>query len=101
MSLTPNRPAPRHTSMWHSWHPARLAAGVLGATSAALPGLALAAEQQGRALEQNENFGMVAFITVATAGGILLLASLGRMYQRQRGIRWRFQDPDAPHDSGH
>jgi hypothetical protein len=82
----------------------RLASVAAGAAAAAAPVLAVAADEQGRVLEQNENFGMIALVTLLTAGGILLLASLGRMYQRQRGIRWRFQDPDAPadgHESGH
>lgn len=82
----------------------RLSSITAGAAAAVAPTLARAAEEQGRILEPNENFGMIALVTLLTAGGILLLASLGRMYQRQRGIRWRFQDPDAPadaHESGH
>lgn len=79
----------------------RVASVVAGAGAAALPVLALAADEQDRVLEQSPSFWLVALITLLTAGGILLVASLGRMYQRQRGIRWRFQDPDAPHDSGH
>jgi uncharacterized membrane protein YidH (DUF202 family) len=57
--------------------------------------------QEGRALEASEDFGKVALVTLLVAGGILLLAGLGRLYQLQRGIRWRFQDPDAPTDGGH
>lgn len=73
--------------------------GVIGAVVAgALPAVVSAAEG-GRALEQPENFGTMLLVTAGAALGLLFLASLGRMYQRQRGIRWRFQDPDQPHDS--
>jgi hypothetical protein len=72
-----------------------------GAVAAAVPALARAAEEQGRALESPASFEKVAFFTLLGSGAVLLLASLGRMYQRQRGIRWRFQDPDAPHDAHH
>lgn len=72
-----------------------------GLVAAGLPALARAAAGEGRGLEPSPDFSTVALVTVLTAGGILLLASLGRMYQRHRGIRWRFQDPDSPHDGGH
>jgi hypothetical protein len=44
---------------------------------------------------------------LAAAGciaAIFLIATLGRLYQRQRGLRWRFQDPDPvqdDHGQGH
>ncbi len=92
---TPNT-EPRHKA----WARAGVAPSVAGALAALLP-LAAHAADEGRALEQPENFGTVALITILGAGGLLLVASLGRMYQKQRGIRWRFQDPDQPHDAAH
>ena len=71
----------------------------VGLVAALAPALVHA--QEGRALEASENFGSIALVTLLVAGGILLLAGLGRLYQLQRGIRWRFQDPDAPTDGGH
>jgi hypothetical protein len=79
-----------------------LRSGGAGLVAAAVPVLARAADvEQGRALEGADDFGKVALITILAAGSVLLLATLGRLYQRQRGIRWRFQDPDPPHDGGH
>ena len=71
----------------------------VGVLAALTPVLAYA--QEGRALDASDDFGKVALVTLLVAGGILLLAGLGRLYQLQRGIRWRFQDPDAPTDGGH
>lgn len=72
-----------------------------GLVAAVLPVFVSATAEEGRALEGSDDFGTVALITLLAAGGVLLLATLGRLYQRQRGIRWRFQDPDSPHDGGH
>lgn len=76
----------------------RLFAGASALVAALLPVLASAAEESGRILERPENFTSVFVYTAIAAVGVLLLASLGRLYQLQRGLRWRFQDPDSPHD---
>ena len=90
----PSSPAPRLPGRRRA-----LQSTSLGLLAALTPVLAHA--QEGRALEASDDFGKVALVTVLVAGGILLLAGLGRLYQLQRGIRWRFQDPDSPTDSGH
>ncbi len=76
----------------------RRALGIVVAAAGVVPALASAAEG-GRALEQPANFGTMLLVTAGASLVLLFVASLGRMYQRQRGIRWRFQDPDQPHDS--
>ncbi|MCC6236887.1 MAG: hypothetical protein IT299_04850 [Dehalococcoidia bacterium] len=79
----------------------RLFAGVSALVAAALPVVASAAEEGGRVLERPDNFTAVFIYTAIAAGGVLFLASLGRLYQLQRGLHWRFQDPDVPHDDHH
>lgn len=79
----------------------RLFAGASALVAALLPVLASAAEESGRILERPDNFTSVFVYTAVAAVGVLLLASLGRLYQLQRGLRWRFQDPDSPHDDHH
>ncbi len=78
----------------------RLVASATAAFVAAAPAVVTATEE-GRVLERPENFTSVFLYTALAAGSVLLVASLGRLYQLQRGIRWRFQDPDAPHDEHH
>lgn len=67
----------------------------------ALAPLAASAADEGRTLPPADSYGTVGLFTVLGVAALLLVASLGRMYQRQRGIRWRFQDPDDPHHDGH
>jgi hypothetical protein len=84
----------------------RAAAALTGAALAALPLIASAAEgttaATGRTLDAPPSFGPAVFATAVAALTVLAVAALGRLYQLQRGIRWRFQDPDSPqHDEGH
>ncbi len=79
----------------------RFVASVSAAAAALLPALASAAEESGRILERPDNFNAVFLFTAIAAGSVLLIASLGRLYQLQRGLHWRFQDPDVPHDDHH
>lgn len=97
--MSDNRPRARNAGERASQRRRLWSIGV-ALVGALLPGAARAAEEQGRALEASGDFGTVALVTILAAGGVLLLATLGRLYQRQRGIRWRFQDPDPPHDAG-
>lgn len=79
----------------------RLFAGASALLAALVPLVASAAEESGRILERPDNFTPVFVYTAIAAGSVLLIASLGRLYQLQRGLHWRFQDPDAPHDDHH
>ena len=89
----------------------RVASGVTSGARRALVGgaaivaavapLVASAADEGRTLPQADSFGTAGLFAALGVGALLLIASLGRMYQRQRGIRWRFQDPDQPHHDGH
>lgn len=81
-------------------------AGALAFLIAALPMAALAteeaaAETASRALPALVDSMSVGLIAVAAVVGVLLLASLGYLYRRERHLDWGFQRPDAPHQDGH
>lgn len=78
----------------------------LGFLIAALPLVALAtedgaAETASRALPALVDSVGVGLIAVAAVLGLLLIASLGYLYRRERHLDWGFQRPDAPHQDGH
>lgn len=80
-----------------SMRPARRAlAALTGIAVATTPALA-AATEAGRALEQPADFWPVFLYTILASGALLLVATLGRLYQRQRNLHWPFQDPETPH----
>ncbi|MDA0365212.1 MAG: hypothetical protein O3B31_01595 [Chloroflexi bacterium] len=79
---------------------------MLGFLTAALPMVALAtedpaAETASRALPALVDSVGVGLIAVAAVLGLLLVASLGYLYRRERQLDWGFQRPDAPHQDGH
>lgn len=86
----------------------RISAMALGAVAAATPVIAAAQEHGGatfeahsRATDASADWGMVVLVTILSAGGLFVLATLGYLYRRQRGLDWAFQKPDAPHDDHH
>lgn len=81
----------------------RVLAALASVALASTPALASAATESGRALEQPEDFWPVFLYTVLASAALLLVATLGRLYQRQRNLHWPFQDPETPHheDGGH
>jgi hypothetical protein len=86
----------------------RISAVALGAAGAAMPLIAAAQEHGGatfeahsRATEAGGDWGTVMLVTVLSTGGLFLVATLGYLYRRQRGLDWAFQKPDAPHDEHH
>lgn len=78
----------------------------LGFLIAAVPAFALATEAAGpettsRALPALGDSMSVGVIAVIAVLGVLLLASLGYLYRRERHLEWGFQRPDTPHQDTH
>lgn len=71
---------------------------VIAAAAALAPEVAVAAD---RALERGEDSGLILWATVLATGALFLIAGLGYLYRRERGLDWEFQKPDAPHDEHH
>ena len=79
----------------------RVVAAVAALAASAAPAVATAQEAGSRAVDPPSD---MTTAMLAAAGGVIalfLVATLGRLYQRQRGIRWRFQDPDPVQDDHH
>ncbi len=81
----------------------RLAAAGVGAAVAAWPVLAAAQGGGGRAVDAADDFWKVTLVTALGAGALLLVAAIGYLYRRERGLAWDFQlpDPDEHHDDEH
>ncbi len=82
----------------------RLSAMAAGVTAALVPVVTFAQEHGGatfeahsRATDPGADWGVVMFITAIATAGLFLLATLGYLYRRERGLEWPFQRPDAPH----
>lgn len=79
----------------------RVMAVLAALAASAVPFAAGAQEPGSRAVDAP---GDVPTAMLAAAGGVIvifLIATLGRLYQKQRGIHWRFQDPDPVQDDHH
>jgi len=79
----------------------RVVAAVAALAGSAVPAVATAQEAGSRAVDTP---GDVTTAMLAAAGGVValfLVATLGRLYQKQRGLHWRFQDPDPVQDDHH
>jgi hypothetical protein len=70
-----------------------VAAGVLGAM---LPMAARAAEEGSRALPQAASSTIAILATLGAVAVLFTVFALGWLYEQQRGLHWKFQDPDAP-----
>lgn len=77
---------------------ARAAGMAVGAGAALLPALALAAEEGTRAVARPAEWLHAMLWTAAGSIGLLLLATLGALYRRERRLEWDFQKPDAAAD---
>lgn len=78
---------------------ARCLSGLLtGAGVALLPTLVLAAEEGTRTVARPTEWLHAMLWTAAGSIGLLLLATLGALYRRERHLEWDFQKPDAPAD---
>ena len=79
----------------------RVTAALAGAAVALMPALA-AAQEQSRALSATDDVGRVVLFTVLGFVGMLLVATVGYLYRRERDLGWDFQKPDAgDHDDTH
>ena len=66
------------------------------------PIASLAAEESSsRAIDRPDDWETSMMLVAGAALGILLLASLGYLYMRARGLEWAFQRPDPPAHDGH
>ena len=72
----------------------RLAAAGVGAAVAAWPVLAAAQGDSSRAIGVADDFWKVALVTAVGVGALLLVAAIGYLYRRERGLAWDFQLPD-------
>ncbi|HJM74889.1 MAG TPA: hypothetical protein QGI71_03365 [Dehalococcoidia bacterium] len=72
----------------------KVSATLVGAAFALMPAL-VAAQEQSRALGATGDFWRVALFTLLGLGGVLVVAALGYLYRRERGLGWEFQKPDA------
>lgn len=72
-----------------------LGAGLLGA---ALPLVAAAAEESGRALTPPASSTTAILATLGAIGVLFMVWSLGYLYEQYRGLHWDFQRPAEPTD---
>lgn len=84
----------------------RMLALVSGVSAAMLPVVAGAVERptyeaSSRALDAGADIGSVMLVTILATAGLFLVAAIGYLYRRERGLEWRFQQPDAPHEDHH
>ena len=76
-------------------------AAMTGLAASAAPVIASAQEAGSRAVEAPADSTVAMLAAAAGIVVIFLVATLGRLYQNLRGIRWRFQDPDPVQDEHH
>ena len=74
----------------------RIGGLVLGLLGAALPMTALAAEEGSRALQRSAGSTTAILATLGAVAVLFIVFTLGWLYEQQRGLHWRFQDPDVP-----
>jgi hypothetical protein len=81
----------------------RRLAGFAAGTGAALLPLIAGAQSAtgGRATDAPADFDEALALTLLGLVGVFVLATLGYLYRVKRGLSWRFQEPDAPHDEHH
>ncbi len=78
----------------------RIAAAGSALVASIMPAVAAAQEPGSRAVDVPAD---ATTAILAAAGGVtalFLIWTLGRLYQKQRGLRWRFQEPDQVDDHG-
>lgn len=71
-----------------------------------MPFVASAQEQGGssfeaasRSTDPAADWGLVMFLTVLFVLGLFLLSAIGYLYRRERGLTWRFQNPEPDHQT--
>lgn len=66
----------------------------VGLTVGLLPAVAAAQEGTSRVLSQPDGVWKAILLAALGVAVVLSLATLGRLYQRERALHWPFQDPD-------
>lgn len=73
-----------------------------GLVAAGLSVAPVAAQQAGaRAVDRPEDWTAVALWTLVATIGLFIVAAIGYLYRRERGLEWGFQRPDPPHEDDH
>ncbi len=78
----------------------RMSAACAGVLLALAP-MAVAAAEEGRALDPTQDWGKVMLVTFGGIAGVMLVAALGYLYRQRRHLIWGFQQPDESHDNSH
>ena len=78
----------------------RVVAAGLGVALAAAPAVVAAQAETSRALDTADDFWKVLLLTALGIGALLLVASIGYLYRRERNLAWEFQRPDPGEDDG-
>ena len=64
-------------------------------------GHAAGAAAQGRAVPTPPDMSMILLLTALALTAVLVTATLGYLYRRERHLDWPFQAADVPHDDHH
>ncbi len=78
----------------------RAAAATTGAAAALLPSLAAAQEGAGRSLDAPDDAMGTVLATAGAVAALFLVASIGYLYMRIRGLEWGFQEKELPPEPG-
>jgi flagellar basal body-associated protein FliL len=78
-----------------------LRALAVGLVVGVLPASAAAQEAEGRAVAAPADASAIMLVTLLVVGVLILLAGLGYLYRRERGLDWEFQKPEEPHGDEH
>lgn len=68
------------------------------AFSLAAEGPANTFEAASRSTDPSADWFTIVLVTVLSLAGLFLLATIGYMFRRERGLDWEFQKPDAHHE---
>lgn len=81
----------------------RRISSLMAGAAAAMVGAAPAAAQQvaDRTVDPPEQWAVVAFWTLIATIGLFIVAAIGYLYRRERGLEWGFQQPEPSHDEDH
>lgn len=80
----------------------RVSSFLAGTVAALLVVMPTAAQQVAdRTVEPPADWAAVALWTLLATIGLFIVAAIGYLYRRERGLQWGFQQPDQPHEDDH